>query len=146
MAKHTVNGVFMARPLPRFGIHQGFKTNSEGELVMKTRCIDDAKIAGVNAGTLMSEALVMPTFEFIAKVGGHICAKSDDHPEFDLVLGLEDMFAAFRRFGNSSEHASVVAVFNPTTRARTGRPLRGRFHDDGSRRRKHHRQRPSLAL
>jgi hypothetical protein len=125
MAKHTVNGVFMARPLPRFGIHQGFKTNSEGELVMKTRCIDDAKIAGVNAGTLMSEALVMPTFEFIAKVGGHICAKSDDHPEFDLVLGLEDMFAAFRRFGNSSEHASVVAVFNPTTRAVEYRNLYG---------------------
>jgi hypothetical protein len=86
MAKHTVNGVFMTRPLPRFGIHQGFKVNSEGELVMKTRCIDDSKIAGVNAGTLLSEALVMPTFEFILKVGGHICAKSNDNPEFYLVL------------------------------------------------------------
>jgi hypothetical protein len=73
----------------------------------------------------MSEALVIPTFEFIPKVGGHICAKSDDNPEFDLVLGLEDMFPTFRGFGNSSDHASVVAVFNPTTRAVVYRNLYG---------------------
>ena len=34
----------------------------------------------------------MPTFEFIAKVGGYICAKSDNNPDFDLLLGLEDMY------------------------------------------------------
>ena len=112
--KHTVQGVFW--PLPRFGIHQGFKVNAEGELVLKTRCIDDAHRAGVNAGTFLSEALVLPTFEFISKVGGRICDICDDIPDFDLLLGLEDMYAAYRRFGNSSEHASVVAVFNPTSR------------------------------
>ena len=115
---HTVKGVFLARPLPRFGINQGFKLNSHGEWVMKARCIDDAKRAGVNADTLMGESLVMPTFEFIARAGAYVCKKSDNSPEFDLLLGLEDMFAAYRRFGNSSVHVSVVSVFNPHTRLR----------------------------
>jgi hypothetical protein len=116
IASHTVKGVFLARPLPRFGINQGFKLNSEGAWVMKTSCIDDAKRAGVNTGTLMGESLVMPTFDFIARAGAYVCEKSDNSPEFDLLLGLEDMFAAYRRFDNSSVHVSVVAVFNPHNR------------------------------
>ena len=34
--KHTVNGVFLARPLPRSGIHQDFKVNATVEVVMET--------------------------------------------------------------------------------------------------------------
>ena len=34
--KHTVKGVFLARPIPRSGIHQDFKVNAAVELVMKT--------------------------------------------------------------------------------------------------------------
>ena len=34
--KHTVNGVLLARPLPRSGIHQDFKVNDAVERVMKT--------------------------------------------------------------------------------------------------------------
>ena len=43
----------------------------------------------------MNETLVMPTFEFIGKVGVHICTKSDNNPEFDLVFKLEDRFEVF---------------------------------------------------
>ena len=92
---------------------------------MKASCIDDTKRTGVNAGTLMGESLVMPTFEFIARAGAYVCNKSDNSPEFDLLLGLEDMFAAYRRFGNSSVHVSVVAVFNPHTRAVEYREMHG---------------------
>ena len=116
LATHTVDGVFLARPLPRFGINQDFKLNSIGEWVMKTRCIDDAKQARVNAGTLLGESLVMPTFEFIVRGGSYVCTKSDNNPEFDLLLNLEDMHAAYRRFGNSSVHVSVITVLNPHTR------------------------------
>jgi hypothetical protein len=80
IASHTVKGVFLTRPLPRFGINQGFKLNSKGEWVMKARCIDDAKRAGVNAGTLMGESLVMPTFEFIARAGAYVCKKKRQLP------------------------------------------------------------------
>jgi hypothetical protein len=80
IASHTVKGVFLARPLPRFGINQGFKLNSKGEWVMKARCIDDAKRAGVNAGILMGESLVMPTFEFIVRVGVYVCEKKATTP------------------------------------------------------------------
>lgn len=103
VVKHTVNGVFLTRPFPRFEIHRGFKVNTSDYLVMKTHCIDVTRRAGVNEGTLMNETLVLPTFEFIGKVGGHICTKSDNNPEFDLVFDLEDMFEAFRRFDNISE-------------------------------------------
>ena len=70
---------------------------------MKTRHFDDTHRAGVNVGTLMNETLVMSTFEFIGKVGGHICTTSDNNPEFDLVFDLEDMFEEFRCFDNISD-------------------------------------------
>jgi len=107
VSKNTINGAFLVRPLPRFGIHQGFKVNSADELVMKTR-IDDARRTGVNAGILLVEMLVMPTFVFITRFGGHICAKIDDNPEFELLLGLEDMYVAYRCFGNSSVTALIT--------------------------------------
>jgi hypothetical protein len=80
---------------------------------------------GVNAGNLMNEALVGSTFKLIGKVGGDVCAEIDNNPEFDLVIGLEDMFVAFRRFSNRSENASVVGVFNPTTRSVEYRKMYG---------------------
>ena len=41
----------------------------------------------------------------------------DHRTDVNLLLGLEDMYEVYRRFGNSSEYSSVVTVFNPTSRA-----------------------------
>ena len=125
VGRHTVNGVFLTRPIPRFGIHQGFKVNSVVELVMKTRCIDDAHRPDVNTDTLLRETLVMSSFKFITRVRGHICVKIDDNSDFDLLMDLEDTHGKYKNFGNISEYVSVVPVFNPTSRSVEYRELFG---------------------
>jgi len=110
--KFTVQGKFCARPLPRFGVSQGMKLNSLGEWIRKVRAIDDGKRAGINDATYVPENLVMPNFEFPAKVGAEMAALHAGNPQCGMILGLEDMFAAYRRFGTSTPHATVVGVYN----------------------------------
>ena len=118
LREFTVDGTFQARPLPRFGIYQGWKTDEQGVVSRKLRCIDDGKRAGVNAATFEPENLVMPTFEFPARVGFALAELNGGKPPFGLLLGLEDMFAAYRRFGTSTPWATVIGVYNPQAESR----------------------------
>jgi hypothetical protein len=79
-------------------------------------CIDDGARAGVNDATFDPENLVMPTFEFPARAGFALAEENNGGTApFGLFLGLEDLFAAYRRFGTSTPHATVVGVYNVDT-------------------------------
>ena len=115
-AVRTVRPCCTVRVAPRFGIWQGLKMkqnsegqevpflDAEGDEVWKLRCIDDFKFNGVNEVTWLSEQLVMPSFEFPARVAaefssildkqgplGKRARASDNGP--GLLLGLDDLFA-----------------------------------------------------
>ena len=80
---------FTVRVAPRFGIWQGLKMkqnsegqevpflDAEGDEVWKLRCIDDFKFNGVNEVTWLSEQLVMPSFEFPARVAAEFSSILD---------------------------------------------------------------------
>jgi hypothetical protein len=89
--------------------------------------IDDGAWAGVNDATFEYENLVMPTFEFPARVGFALAENNGGTAPFGLLLGLEDLFAAYRRFryGTSTPHATVVGVYNVDTRVVEWRQVKG---------------------
>ena len=120
---------FTVRVAPRFGIWQGLKMkqnsegqevpflDAEGDEVWKLRCIDDFKFNGVNEVTWLSEQLVMPSFEFPARVAaefssildkqgplGKRARASDNGP--GLLLGLDDLFAVSPPPCPCARHAS----------------------------------------
>ena len=121
----TVDGTFMARPLPRFGIYQGWKQDEQGVSTRKIRTIDDGRRAGINAATFEPENLVMPTFEFPARIGFALAELNGGTPPFGLLLGLEDQFAAYRRYGTSTPRATVIGVYNVETGAVEWRQVKG---------------------
>ena len=78
----------------------------------KLRCIDDFKINGVNAHTVLADKIVLPKFELPAHIAAEIFellgAKA---PE--LTLGLDDLFAAYRRVPNAdSRRFGIVGIYN----------------------------------
>jgi hypothetical protein len=123
---------FLARVAPRFGIWQGLKMvatpagaevpalDEHGECIWKLRCIDDFKVNGVNGVTWLSEHLVMPNFEFPARIGAEFSRMLDEKPLSGqkrpgpgLLLGLDDLFAAYRRIPNAeSRRFGIVGVFD----------------------------------
>jgi hypothetical protein len=123
---------FLARVAPRFGLWQGLKMvvspsgaevpalDEHGEVIWKLRCIDDFKVNGVNGVTWLSEHLVMPNFEFPARIGAEFSRMLDEKPQLGqkrpgpgLVLGLDDLFAAYRRIPNAdSRRFGIVGVFD----------------------------------
>ena len=73
-------GTFHVRVAPRFGVWQGIKMivnafgaeepalDANGNHIWKLRCIDDFKVNGLNGVTWLCEHLVMPNFEFPARI------------------------------------------------------------------------------
>jgi hypothetical protein len=125
--KYSEDAGFLVRVAPRFGIWQGVKMivdelgaetpklDSHGMPIWKLRCIDDFKVNGVNGVTWLSEHLVMPNFEFPAKIAAEF-AKALDEQAADspgLLLGLDDLFAAYRRIPNAdSRRFGIVGVYD----------------------------------
>jgi hypothetical protein len=80
----------------------------------KLRCCDNAKASSTNDNTRMCESIVSPSFEFPTSICAHIAAKcansKTERP--DMVLGLDDLIAAFRRVPSSQPQFTVVALFD----------------------------------
>ena len=114
--RYSLNGKFRGRVMPRFGICQGLKIHPDGTTSQKIRCIDDARVAGINEGTIIPERVVLPSFEFAGKVAGEIFRISDSAPKTNILLGAEDIRSAYRRFGNASSDHSIIGVYNVDTK------------------------------
>ena len=114
--RYSQGGKFRGRVMPRFGICQGLKIHSDGTTSQKIRCIDDARIAGINEGTVIPERVLLPSFEFVGKVAGEIFRISESAPQTNLLLGAEDIRSAYRRFGNASANHSIIGVYNVDTK------------------------------
>ena len=114
--RYSLNGKFRGRVMPRFGICQGLKIHPDGTTSQKIRCIDDARVAGINEGTIIPERVVLPSFEFAGKVAGEILRLSDSAPKTNILLGAEDIRSAYRRFGNASSDHSIIGVYNVDTK------------------------------
>ena len=59
---------FRGRVMSRFGICQRLKILSDDTTSQKIRCIDDARIVGINQGTIIPERVLLPSFDFVGKV------------------------------------------------------------------------------
>ena len=124
-AQYRSSDGFRVRVAPRFGIWQGFKMviddqgvetfklDAFGHPIPKLRCIDDLKLNGTNAVTWVPERLVMPNFEFPARVAAEfsrLCPET--RPE--LILALDDLASAYRRVPNAdSRRFAIVGVPDP---------------------------------
>jgi hypothetical protein len=89
--KYSKKGKFCGRVMPRFGICQGTKIHADGTTSHKVRCIDDARIAGINTGTIIPERVLLPSFEFVGKVAGEIFRLTESTPATSIILGAEDI-------------------------------------------------------
>ena len=129
------DGTFHVHVAPRFGVWQGIKMlvnafgaeepvlDANGNHIWKLRCIDDFKVNGLNGVTWLSEHLVMPNFEFPARIGAEFSRLLEEQPAPEkkrqresgpgLVLGLDDLFAAYRRIPNAdSRRYGIVGVYD----------------------------------
>jgi hypothetical protein len=83
----------------------------------------------------MCESIASPSFEFPAGTCAHIAAKCANSKKErpDVVLGLDDLFAAFRRVPSSQPQVTVVTLFDYDVEAedrRKGSTTPGiRFHE-----------------
>jgi len=125
--KYESNGALTCRIIPRFPVFQGstdkrcaecdLETSAcqdcKGLQMPKLRCCDNAKASGTNANTRLCENITGPTFEFPARVCAYIAAecarKGISRPE--VLLGLDDLFAAFRRVPSSQPEFTIVALY-----------------------------------
>ena len=122
-AQFTVNGKLTARVLPRFGVLQGWTekrcrackplpapcAHCVGHRMRKLRCCDDAKKSGTNDFTRMPETTVFPTFEFSARAAAAVYNRQ---PGRELILGLDDLAAAYRRVPTSQPRFTVVSCWD----------------------------------
>ena len=94
-----------ARPLPRFHVPKGTET---------VRCIDDGKISGSNEATRMPETIAPPTFELPAHVSALFSdsAKRRGVAPPELAIGLDDIFAAYRKVPSSQPEFTTVAYWS----------------------------------
>jgi hypothetical protein len=104
MRKYTRGGRLRARVLPRFGVRQ-----RGGKL----RAIDDARRSRTNEMQRMHETIVTPSPEFPAHVLAELaraCVELGvDLP--DVELGLDDLFAAYRRVPTAHPEFMIAAVW-----------------------------------
>ena len=115
--KYGVDGKLTCRIIPRFAVSQGMTDKRcelcdlephacdtyKGQQMRKLRCCDNAKASSTNDNTRMWESIASPTFEFPARICAHVttrCANSKKE-RTDVVLGLDDLFPAFRRVSSS---------------------------------------------
>jgi len=124
ISAYSIDGIFPVRVAPRFGIWQGYKMvikkdgleshlkDEKGNTIRKLRCIDDFKVNGVNAQTMLADKLFLPNLELPARIGAEFFNKmGNDAPE--LILGLDDLFAAYRRVPNAdSKRFGIVGIYN----------------------------------
>ena len=102
ISAYSIDGIFPVRVAPSFGIWQGYKMvinkdgleshlkDEKGNEIRKLRCIDDFKVNGVNAQTMLADKLFLPNFEFPARIGAEFFNKmGNDAPE--LILSLDDL-------------------------------------------------------
>jgi len=106
--KYTRHGRLAARVLPRFGVWQGSAD------ARKVRAIDDARLSRTNEATRMHETIVTPSPEFPAHVLdelARICVERGI-PIPDIELGLDDLFAAYRRVPTRHPEYMIAAVWD----------------------------------
>ena len=106
--KYTRGGKLKARVLARFGVWQG------SAAARKVRAIDDARMSLTNAITRMHETIVTPSPEFPAHVLdelAHECVRRGI-PIPDVELGLDDLFAAYRRVPTRHQEYMIAAVWD----------------------------------
>lgn len=95
-----------ARAMFRFGIYQKDSV----------RAIDNGASSGHNDATLMTETIVTPTFEYSATVarGYAAAAAAAGLPTPRMVLGLQDLSAAYRTVPCSQPQFTLFAVYSST--------------------------------
>jgi hypothetical protein len=123
--KYAVNGRLTCRVIPRFPVLQGMTKKRckncdtkgdpcaacQGFEMRKLRCCDDATKCGTNSHSRTRESVVCPTFEYPARVAAAFMQKTAGSRQ-ELILGLEDLFAAYRRVPGKDGSFSVVAVYD----------------------------------
>ena len=104
--KYTRGGKLRTRVLPRFGILQGWAG--------KLRVIDDAKQSRTNEMQRLHETIVTPSPEFPAHVLDELARACVDAgvPIPDVDLGLDDLFAAYRRVPTAQPEYMVAAIWD----------------------------------
>ena len=109
--KYTRKGKFLARILPRFGVWQGRASNR------KVRAIDDARMSLTNEITRTHETITTPSPEFPAHVVDELARACVELgvPIPDVELGLDDLFAAYRRVPTQHQEYMIAAVWDLET-------------------------------
>ena len=109
--KYTRKGKFLARILPRFGVWQGRAS------ARKVRAIDDARMSRTNEITRTSETITTPSPEFPAHVVDELAKACVELgvPIPDVELGLDDLFAAYRRVPTRHQEYMIAAVWDLET-------------------------------
>ena len=113
--KYTRHGKLSARILPRFAVWQG---RAEAR---KVRAIDDGRMSLTNKATRTREAIVTPSPTFPAHILdelARVCVEKGI-PIPDIELGLDDLFAAYRRVPTGHPEYMVAAVWD----LETGQPV-----------------------
>ena len=98
-----------------YGICQGTKWDEASQQeVPKLRCIDNGLSSGTNKATDTLETITTPSFLFPADVIHAMsvhCDKQDVHLPATMI-GLDDLFAAYRRIPNSQPQFTTVAIYD----------------------------------
>jgi len=120
----SINNKFPVTVAPRFRIWQGHKMvitkegievhflDEQGQEVRKLRCIDDFKINGFNAHTVLADKIVLSNFELTARITAEIFELlGEKAPE--LTLCFHHFFPAYRRVPNAdSRRFGIVGIYN----------------------------------
>ena len=121
-------GRLTCRVIPRFGVVQGSTrkrcracdvlsgpcSSCEGQTMPKMRCCDDARRSGTNEHTRSCETVFYPSPEFPARVAAQVFDWCERHAVSrpGLLLGCDDLFAAYRRVPCSQPRFTVVSVYD----------------------------------
>jgi hypothetical protein len=87
----------------------------------KLRVCDNARSSGHNAATSTEESLTVPTASLPAAIA--LCfqeiSAAKGEPPVDMVMGTDDLHAAYRMVPNGQPAYSIAALWDPQTRAVT---------------------------
>ena len=103
------NNKLRARVQPRFGVEQGRPG------ARKVRVIDDGKLSRTNEMTRALETITMPLPDFPAHVLDELvraCLELDTAVP-DLILSLDDLFAAYLRVPTANQEFMIAALWDP---------------------------------
>ena len=109
--KYTRRGKLVARVQPRFAAWQGRAG------ARKVRAIDDGLMSRTNEITRTRETIVTPSPEFPAHVIDALARACVERgvPIPDVELGLDDLFAAYRRVPTAHPEYMIAAVWDLET-------------------------------